>query len=107
MTTLVLIPLDWLSYIGNVIGKKVEVKVCPTMDLSPEGRCVAYSVGVQLFLLMFYFGLGRVYCTFKNRLGFLRFLNLENVLSPEGRCVAHPVGVQLFLFVTYFGLENV
>ena len=26
--------------------------------LSPEGRCVAYPVGVQLFLLMFYFGLG-------------------------------------------------
>ena len=26
--------------------------------LSPEGRCEAYPVGVQLFLLMFYFGLG-------------------------------------------------
>ena len=39
-----------------------------------------------------------VYCTFKNRLGFLRFLNLENVLSPEGRYVVYPVGVQLRLF---------
>ena len=29
-----------------------------TYVLSPEGRCVAYPVGVQLFLLMFYFGLG-------------------------------------------------
>ena len=28
--------------------------------LSPEGRCVAYPVGVQLFLLMFYFGLGNL-----------------------------------------------
>ena len=51
-----------------------------THVLSPEGRCVAYPVGVQLFLLMFYFGLGRVYWTFKNQFGFLRFLNLENVL---------------------------
>ena len=60
--------------------------------LSPEGICVAYPVGVQWFFLMFYFGLGRVYCTFKNPLGFLRFLNLENVLSPEGRYVVYPVG---------------
>ena len=39
------------------------------------------SVGVQLFLLMFY--------------------------PPEGRCVAYPVGVQLFLLMFYFfGLGN-
>ena len=61
--------------------------------LSPEGRCVVYPVGVQLILFPFIV-LVNVYCTFKNRLGFLRFLNLENVLSPEGRYVLYAVGVQ-------------
>ena len=30
----------------------------PENVLSPEGRCVAYPVGVQLFLHMFCFGIG-------------------------------------------------
>ena len=33
--------------------------------LSPEGRCSAYPVGIQLFLLMYYFVLGNVYWTFR------------------------------------------
>ena len=32
-----------------------------TYILSPDGRCEAYPLGVQLFLLMLYFGLGKVY----------------------------------------------
>ena len=36
----------------------ILAELFPQNVLSPEGRCVAYPVGVQLFLLMFYFGLG-------------------------------------------------
>ena len=69
--------------------------------LSTEGKCVAYPVGVQLFLLIHY--LGTVPDTFKTCLEERPFWELENVLSPEGRCTAYPVGVQLFLLIYYLG----
>ena len=62
--------------------------------LSPKKRCEAYPVGVQLFLLMFYFGLGNVLWKKKGHPStlILKFWNRENVLSPEGICVAYPMG---------------
>ena len=65
-----------------------------TYVLSPEGRCVAYPVGVQLRLFPFIeFCVRKGILDFKNLKGLSRFFLLENVLSPEGRCVAYPVGV--------------
>ena len=53
-------------------------------DLPPEGRCVvAYPVGVQLFLRMFYFGLGNELWKEKKghpRSGILAELFPQNVL---------------------------
>ena len=40
-----------------------------TYVLSPEGTAKAVPKVVQLFLLMFYFGLGNVYWTFRFRAG--------------------------------------
>ena len=59
---------------------------------------MVYPVGVHLILTPFIVVLVNVFCTLKNLLGFLRFLNLENFLSPEGRYWVYPVGVQLILF---------
>ena len=51
-----------------------------TYALSPKGRCVAYPVGVQLFLLMFYFWVRKGILDFKNQYGLLGFFFGENVL---------------------------
>ena len=72
-------------------------------SLSPEGRCVAYSVGVQLFPL---FRPGNV-LHFQNHPTTVTFFPLDNVLSSEGRCVAYPVGVQLIFLLILSVLRNV
>ena len=85
-----------------------------TYTLSPEERYVVYPVGVQLILFPFIVVLGNVYCRFKNRLGFLWFLNLENVLSPVARAMkCSPMGyhliLSLFLYLTsdhFFDFKN-
>ena len=96
-------------------------------NLSPEGRCKAYPVGIKLFLLMFYspkgdtqyltrapivftyvlFALVDEYQVSKvNRVYQKNFLG--NVLSPEGRCVAYSLGVQLRPFpLLNFGIGKV
>ena len=93
--------------------------------LSSQGRCEAYPVGVQLFLLMFYPPKGLckadteggsivfayvLFCVRKSILdfqftsGFLPFWELENVSSEE---TLESKYRQLFLPMSYFGLENV
>ena len=55
--------------------------------------CLQTPVGVQLFLLRYYFGLGNVYWTFRFRGGNPPFWKLQNALSPGGT-----PGVQLYSF---------
>ena len=52
--------------------------------LSPEGRCVAYPVGVSIvFTYVLIFGLGKVY-DLQSRTTKVTFFSLGNVLSPDG-----------------------
>ena len=59
-----------------------ESGVCHLISFIPRrDGCLQTSVGVQLFLLIYYyFGLGHVYWTFRFRGGNPPFWNLENVL---------------------------
>ena len=66
--------------------------------LSPVGRCVEYSVAVQLRLFPYIEFWEEWYSGFQTPIWFIDFFLLRNVLSPEGRCEAYPVGVQLRLF---------
>ena len=43
------------SLTPRAIGIFLEIQLSEQKDLSPEGRCEAYPVGVQLFVLMFYY----------------------------------------------------
>ena len=84
--------------------------------LSPEGRCRAYPVGVQLFLLMFYPPKGdtqyltrgpidtlSIYCLserlehFKNQLGLLTFFP-SKCFIPRREIRSISLGVQLIHF---------
>ena len=49
--------------------------------LFPEGRCVAYSVGLQLFLLMFNIWVRKRICHFKNHATTLTIFSHENVIQ--------------------------
>ena len=54
--------------------------------LSSEGRCEAYPVGVLLFLLMFYFGLVKLF--FNLEAVFCRKKSLKMFYPPKGRLLA-------------------
>ena len=80
---------------------------CPilVLVLSFEGRCVAYPVGVQLFLLMFYFGLGNELWKKKGHRSSVILAELfpQNVLSPEGSLLRRlPKGSNCFYFTFYW-----
>ena len=68
-------------------------------NVSPEGRCGAYPVGL-IVLLLFYPPQGDAkHIQLGSNCFYICFI-------PKGRCEAYPVGVQLFLLVFYFGLGN-
>ena len=73
--------------------------------LSPEGRCEAYPVGVLLFLLMFYFGLGNeLWKKWSPKYCVLSEFFARNVLSPEGSCESRTQGGPIVFICVLFVL---
>ena len=72
---------------------------------SPEGRCRAYPVGAQLFLLYIIWVKKRIR-HFQNHYSTVTFFSLENILSPEWRCRIYLVRFQLLLLIHYLGQET-
>ena len=62
--------------------------------------------GVQLFLLMFYFGLGNVYWTFNLQSVFCLFETSKMFSPPEGLCRAEPEGGPIFFTYVLFWVRK-
>ena len=79
-----------------------------TYVLSPEGRCVAYPVGVQLFLFTCdLFGLGNVQRLSKIDKFSQTLFCFKMFYPPEGDAQHIQQGVQLFLLLFYLVQEEV
>ena len=80
----------------------ILAELFPQNILSPEGRCIAYPVGVQLFLLMFYFGLGKVYWISKTNTVYRIFLSWKCFIPRREMHSISSRGPIVFIYVLFW-----
>ena len=73
----------------------------------PKGAAIAEPKVVQLFLLMFYFGLGNVYRIFNFAMVIHFFESHENLYPMKGAAIAEPVWGPIDFFLCFIILSCV